>query len=55
MSKWVEVVVASKNDAKIVIKFLKRNIFSRFGVSRVIISDRVHISAIDSCRRYWAL
>ena len=30
VSKWVEVVAAPKNDAKIVIKFLKKNIFSRF-------------------------
>ena len=30
--KWVEVVAASKNDAKTVIKFLKKNIFARFGV-----------------------
>ena len=39
VSKRVEGVVASKNDAKIVIKFLKKSIFARFGVSRVWISD----------------
>ena len=39
MSKWVEAVASPKNDAKIVIKFLKKNIFSRYGVPRVLISD----------------
>ena len=38
VSKWVETVVALKNDAKSVVKFLKKNIFSRFGVPRVLIS-----------------
>jgi len=37
--KWVEVVATPKNDAKTVIKFLKKNIFSQFGVPRVFISD----------------
>ena len=27
------------NDAKTVVKFLKKNIFSRFGVPRILISD----------------
>ena len=39
VSKWVEAVATPKNDAKIVVKFLKKNIFSRFGVPRVLISD----------------
>ena len=39
VSKWVEVVASPKNDAKIVIKFLKKNIFSHYGVPRVLISD----------------
>ena len=39
VSKWVEVVTTPTNDAKTVIKFLKKNIFSRFGVPRVLISD----------------
>ena len=38
-SKWVEAVEIQKNDAKIVIKFLKKNIFSRFGMPRILISD----------------
>jgi len=37
--KWVEVVATPKNDAKNAIKFLEKNIFSHFGVLRVLISD----------------
>jgi len=39
VSKWVEVIPAQKADAKTVIKFLKKNIFCRFGTPRVLISD----------------
>ena len=36
--KWVKVVALPNNDAKVVVKFLK-DIFSRFGIPRAIISD----------------
>ncbi|XP_070045350.1 uncharacterized protein [Nicotiana tomentosiformis] len=39
VSKWVEVVALPTNDAKIVIGFLRKNIFTRFGTPRAIISD----------------
>ncbi|XP_058724967.1 uncharacterized protein LOC131596352 [Vicia villosa] len=39
VSKWVEVVVFPTNDAKVVVNFLKHNIFSRFGVPRALVSD----------------
>ena len=39
VSKWVEATACQKNDVKTVIKFLKRQIFSRFGVPRILISD----------------
>jgi len=39
VSKWVEAIPSKTNDNKIVIKFLKENIFSRFGTPRAIISD----------------
>ena len=39
VSKWVEAIATPKNDASVVIKFLKKNIFSRFGVPRALISD----------------
>jgi len=39
VSKWVEVVPTQKADSKTVIKFIKKNIFSRFGTPGVSISD----------------
>src|SRR5580765_6169295 len=39
VSKWVEAAALPTNDAKVVIKFLIKNIFTRFGVPRAIISD----------------
>ncbi|KAJ9544480.1 hypothetical protein OSB04_024187 [Centaurea solstitialis] len=39
VSKWVEAIASPTNDARVVSKFLKRQIFPRFGVPRVIISD----------------
>ena len=39
VSKWVEVVALPTNDGKSVVKFLKKNIFLRFGAPRAIISD----------------
>ncbi|XP_049397367.1 uncharacterized protein LOC125861543 [Solanum stenotomum] len=40
VSKWVEAVMLSNNEGKSVTAFLKKNIFSRFGTPRVIISDK---------------
>ncbi|KAI3684649.1 hypothetical protein L6452_33874 [Arctium lappa] len=39
VSKWVEAVACVSNDAKIVIKFLQKQIFTRFGTPRALISD----------------
>ena len=39
VSKWVEAITTPKNDARVVIKFLKKNIFSHFGVPQALISD----------------
>ena len=39
VSKWVEAVALPTNDVRVVAKFLKKNIFTRFGTSRAIISD----------------
>ena len=39
VSKWVEAIPCKENDHKVVLKFLKENIFSRFGVPKAIISD----------------
>ena len=39
VSKWVEAIPCKTNDHRVVLKFLKTNIFSRFGVPKSIISD----------------
>jgi hypothetical protein len=39
VSKWVEAAAFPTNDSKVVINFLRKNIFSRFGTPRAIISD----------------
>ncbi|XP_047260301.1 uncharacterized protein LOC124893316, partial [Capsicum annuum] len=39
MSKWVEAVALADNEGKRVVVFLKRNIFSCFGVPHTIISN----------------
>jgi hypothetical protein len=47
VSKWIEAVPCKTNDRKMVLKFLKENVLSRFGTPRAIISDGVHIFVID--------
>ena len=39
VSKWVETIVCSKNDANIVVGFIQRNDLSRYKAPRTIISD----------------
>ncbi|XP_062099809.1 uncharacterized protein LOC133805655 [Humulus lupulus] len=40
VSKWVEVVATTTNDARVVVKFMQKNIFfSRFGTPRARLSD----------------
>lgn len=41
ISKWVKVVALPNNNAKSVVKFLHKNILTRFGTPRAIISDEV--------------
>ena len=40
MSKWVEAITTPINDGKVVLNFLKKHIFSKFGTPREIISDK---------------
>ncbi|XP_027158068.1 uncharacterized protein LOC113759690 [Coffea eugenioides] len=40
VSKWVEVKATRTDNAKVVVDFVKSNIFDRFGTLRAIISDR---------------
>ncbi|KAL3513380.1 hypothetical protein ACH5RR_026097 [Cinchona calisaya] len=39
VSKWVGTMALPTNDARVVVSFVKKNIFSRFGIPRAIISD----------------
>ena len=39
VSKWIEAIENPTNDSKVVTKFLVKNIFSRYGTPRVVISD----------------
>ena len=39
VSKWVEAITSITCDAKVVLCFIRSNIFSRFGMPRVVISD----------------
>ena len=50
VSKWVEAIPIRTNDNKVVIKFLKENIFSRFGP--VVLSSEIMVLtfAIDSLK-----
>ena len=41
MSKWVKAIPCKKNDHRVMLKFLKENVFSRFRVPKAIISDGV--------------
>ena len=39
VSKWVEAISCARNDAATVSNFLQKNIFTRFGTLRALISD----------------
>ena len=39
VSKWVEAIACLRNDANTIVGFIQRNILSRFGASRPIISN----------------
>ena len=39
ISKWIEAVACKINDHKVMVNFLKENVFSRFGFPRAIITD----------------
>ena len=39
VSKWVEAMLTKTTKARAVIKFLRENIFSRYGMPRAIISN----------------
>ncbi|RDX73054.1 pol, partial [Mucuna pruriens] len=41
VSRWVEAIATRTNDAKVVVGFLKSNVFCKFGVLKALISDQV--------------
>ena len=41
MSKWVEAVLTRTTDAKVIVKLLRKNIFSKYAMHRTIISNQV--------------
>ena len=40
VSKWVEAKPTRTNDAKVVVDFVRSNLFCRFGVPKAIVSDQ---------------
>ncbi|RDX67515.1 pol, partial [Mucuna pruriens] len=40
VSRWVKAIATKTNDAKVVVDFLKSNIFCRFGMLKALISDQ---------------
>jgi hypothetical protein len=40
VSKWVEAKTTKTDDSQAVVSFIRANIFARFGILRVIISDQ---------------
>ena len=40
VSKWVEAKATRTNDTRVVVDFVRSNIFCRFGVPRAIVSDQ---------------
>ena len=40
VSKWVEAIACPRNDANTIVGFVQRNILSRYGAPRTIISDK---------------
>ena len=52
VSKWMEAKATRTNDSKVVVDFVKSNIFARYGTPRAIISDK----GIHFCNQtFWAL
>ena len=50
VSKWVEAIVCPINDANIVVGFIQRNILSRYGAPRIIISNDGSHWLTNSCK-----
>ncbi|KAK6121412.1 hypothetical protein DH2020_044837 [Rehmannia glutinosa] len=54
VSHWVKAIPSKTNDAQVVMRFLKKNIFTRFNTPRALISDGgSHF--VNKLRKDWAL
>lgn len=40
VSKWIEAITSHTNDARVMVKMFKNNIFPIFGIPRHVLSDR---------------
>ncbi|XP_049342913.1 uncharacterized protein LOC125807236 [Solanum verrucosum] len=49
--KWVEVVALPSNDGKVVVKFIRKHIFTRFETPRAMISDGAELEH----KAYWVI
>jgi len=58
VSKWVEVISSRTIDAKVVVKFIRENIFIRFGMPQAIIRDQAthfHNGSFDALLRRYSI
>ncbi len=53
VSKWVEAIALANNEGKSITAYLKKNIFSRFGTPRAIISYGFPTFATSCSKGYW--
>ena len=53
VSKWVEAIATTTNDAKVVVKFLSKNIFTRFGTPELLLVTKVHTSVTRCSMPQW--
>ena len=52
VSKWVEVISSKTNDVKVVAKFLRENIFVKFGMPALLLVIRAPISIMGPLMPY---
>ena len=53
VSKWVEAIALANNEGKSVIAFLKKNIFSRFGIQGLLLVMGDPTFATNCLKDYW--
>ena len=53
VSKWVEATTLPTNDAKAVVKFLQKNIFSRFVLLELLLVMKEYIFVTKCLMQHW--